>query len=132
MRPPRRPKMTYEVPEVEVDPDSLITLRTIGELYGMSYGTVRDLAEESARARRAGRTTTAHLPPPDRYVGESPVWHLVDLDAWHLSRPGKGAPWSGRPRGSRDKVKRKRRVDAGQPRDPRVWGSKARAKRAAA
>lgn len=129
MKPPRRPKMTYEVPEVDVDPDGLITLRTISDMYGLSYWWVKNLAEASIRAHRAGEATTAHMPPPDRYIGHSPVWHIVDLDAWYRSRPGKGAPWSGRPRGSKDRVKRKRRVDAGKFRDPSVWGSKARAKR---
>lgn len=107
------------MPDVEVDPDSLITIATIADMYGLSYLWVRELASTSVRAHRAGRATTAHLPPPDRYVGGSPVWHRVDLDAWHMSRPGKGAPWSGRPRGALDTTTRKPRSDRGKPRHVR-------------
>ena len=114
------------MPDVDVDPDSIVSLHAIAEQYGFTYQWAKELGWRSVRAHREGRATTAHLPTPDRYIGGSPVWHQSDLDAWFAARPGKGAPWSGRPRGSRDKVKRKTRSDKGIPRPPAGWGSERR------
>ena len=28
------------------------------------------------------------LPPPDTYVGQSPLWKTATIDAWQAARPG--------------------------------------------
>ena len=126
------PPRVFEVPAVSASLDETFTLGAMADLLGVSREWAREWAAESVRARRAGRDTPAHAPDPDRYIAGSPVWLRSVVEEWAARRPGKGAPWSGRPRGSKDSHPRARRRDAGQPRDPRVWGAKARAKRAAA
>ena len=54
------------------------------------YLSTADLAErlgvkvETVRIYKVRGT----LPPPDTYVGQSPLWKTATIDAWQAARPG--------------------------------------------
>ena len=35
-------------------------------------------------------TSRGHAPPPDRYVGRTPLWETATIDHWAQNRPGRG------------------------------------------
>lgn len=65
--------------------DDLLDSAALAALLGVERSTISQY-----RRRRT-------LPDPDVVVGRSPAWRRSTIEAWRLSRPGRGAG-GGRPR----------------------------------
>lgn len=56
-----------------------LTVRQVAEISGLSPATVYSYR------------TRGILPPPDDYIGSTPVWRPATIRRWKASRPGQGA-----------------------------------------
>lgn len=75
----------------------LLTVGDVAESLGLKQRTIRNYHAVATRRRRDDTTRRGDFPPPDLFVGRTPVWKTSTITAWQRRRPGQGVG-GGRPR----------------------------------